>query len=126
MLQIMASGIRRAALAAALIAIPVVSAQQSKDTGTAPVPAQIAAAHKVFISNAGADISAQAAFKRAGEPDEAYNHFYFYSAMQDWDATSWCRILPMPTWFSDKVHCPDVCNRQDNVLRASIWIEHRR
>lgn len=73
---------RHAALAATLIAVPVVSAQQSKDTPVAPVPAQIAAAHKVFISNAGADISSQAVFKRAGEPDQAYNHFY--SAMQGW------------------------------------------
>jgi hypothetical protein len=81
-LQITASGIRRAALAATLIAVPMVSAQQSNDTPTAPVPAQIAAAHKVFISNAGADITAQAVFKRAGEPDQAYNHFY--SAMQGW------------------------------------------
>ena len=82
MLQIKASAIRCAALAVTLIAVPVVSAQQSEDTATAPVPPQIAAAHKVFISNAGADSSAQAAFKRAGEPDQAYNHFY--SAMQGW------------------------------------------
>jgi hypothetical protein len=37
---------------------------------------------KVFISNAGADIVSQAAFKRAGEPDQAYTHFY--SATQSW------------------------------------------
>jgi hypothetical protein len=40
------------------------------------------AARKVFIANAGADIIAQATFKRAGQPDQAYNHFY--AAMQSW------------------------------------------
>ena len=112
MLQITASGIRGAALAVTLIAVPVVSAQQSKDTPTAPVPAQIAAAHKVFISNAGADISAQAVFKRAGEPDQAYNHFY--SAMQGWgryelvsnpsDADLVFEIkFTVPTYVTDKI-----------------------
>jgi hypothetical protein len=82
LLQITASGICRAALAATLIAVPALSAQQPKETATAPVPAQIAAAHKVFISNAGSDLSAQAVFKRAEEPEQAYNHFY--AAMQNW------------------------------------------
>lgn len=112
MLRITASGIRRAALAATLIAVPALSAQQPKEPATAPVPAQIAAAHKVFISNAGADISAQAVFKRAGEPDQAYNHFY--SAMQGWgryelvsnpsDADLVFEIrFTVPTYVTDKI-----------------------
>ena len=55
--------------------------QQAK-TFEAPVPPQIASAHKVFISNAGADAEGIAVFKRAGEPQQVYNHFY--SAMQAW------------------------------------------
>ena len=66
----------------ALLAVPSLRGQQSHEIATAPVPAQIPAARKVFISNAGADVAAQAAFKRAGEPDQAYNHFY--AAMQSW------------------------------------------
>jgi hypothetical protein len=69
-------------LAAALIVVPALSGQQPKEAAAAPVPSQIVSARKVFISNAGADIVSQSAFKRAGEPDEAYNHFY--SAMQSW------------------------------------------
>lgn len=82
MLCTVASRIHYVAFAAALIVVPVLSGQQSKEIGIAPVPAQIVAARKVFISNGGADLAAQAAFKRAEEPDQAYNHFY--SAMQTW------------------------------------------
>jgi len=59
------------------------SAQQSNDDTAAPVPAQISASHKVFISNAGVDAAVQTVFKRVGDPDEAYNHFY--SAMAKWN-----------------------------------------
>jgi hypothetical protein len=70
-------------VALALIIVPAVWGQQTKEpAGGAPVPSQIGAAHKVFISNAGADVNAQATFKRAGEPEEAYNDFY--GAMQSW------------------------------------------
>ena len=65
-----------------LIVAPGLSGQEAKEPAVAPVPAQIVAARKVFISNAGADIVSQSIFKRAGEPDQAYNHFY--SAMQTW------------------------------------------
>ncbi len=81
MLRTVASGIRSVAIAAALIVVPALVGQPAKDA-TAPVPAQIVAAHKVFIANAGADIAALAIFKRAGEPDQAYDRFY--SAMQAW------------------------------------------
>jgi hypothetical protein len=74
--------IRYAALAAALIVLPALNAQQPKELVPAPVPSQIATARKVFISNAGADPNSLYAFKRAGDPDEAYNGFY--AAMQSW------------------------------------------
>ncbi|MFZ0299893.1 MAG: hypothetical protein WAM13_16195 [Candidatus Sulfotelmatobacter sp.] len=83
MLQISKPEIRCVLLAVALIVVPGMRGQQTKKpTGGAPVPSQIGAAHKVFISNAGADVNAQAAFKRAGDPEEAYNDFYV--AMQSW------------------------------------------
>jgi hypothetical protein len=82
MMLIMLLRIYSIVLAAALIVVPALSGQQPKEAAAAPVPSQIVSARKVFISNAGADIVSQSAFKRAGEPDEAYNHFY--SAMQSW------------------------------------------
>jgi len=59
--------------------------QQSSQppAAVAPIPAQIATAHRVFIANAGADVNAQDFFKRAGAlPEDAYNRFY--SAMRNW------------------------------------------
>jgi hypothetical protein len=82
MLKIVTSGIRCVGLAAALIVAPILGAQETKVTAAAPVPAQIGAARRVFIANNGEDLAAQAAFKRAGEPEQAYNHFY--AAMQSW------------------------------------------
>jgi hypothetical protein len=82
MLKTIASKVRYIALMTALIAIPAMSGQQPKATVAAPVPPQIASARKVFISNDGADDGAEAIFKRAGEPDQAYNHFY--AAIQNW------------------------------------------
>jgi hypothetical protein len=82
MLQTLVSRIRYVAFAVGLIVVPVVSGQQTKEAAAAPVPSEIVAARKVFIANAGADVASQSAFKRAGEPDQAYNHFY--SAIQGW------------------------------------------
>lgn len=82
MLRTLALTICGVALTTALIAVPLLSCQETKQPVAAPVPAQIAAARRVFISNGGADLTAQATFKRGGEPDQAYNHFY--SAMQSW------------------------------------------
>jgi hypothetical protein len=64
--------------------IETVSAQQSKETSPAPVPALIAAAQKVFISNAGG-ASLQTVIDETvfnGGPDRPYNQFY--SAMKSW------------------------------------------
>lgn len=85
MLRTMASHIGYVAFVTLLIVAPGLSgqeAQEAKEPAVAPVPAQIVAGRKVFISNGGADILSQSLFKRAGEPDQAYNHFY--SAMQTW------------------------------------------
>lgn len=60
------------------------NAQQPKGPAPAPVPVQIVAAQKVFISNAGGEsfetIINQTVFN--GGPDRPYNQFY--AAMKDW------------------------------------------
>ena len=72
-------------LAVAILALaPLVSAQQPKGPLPAPVPPQIAAAQKVFISNAGGEsfetVIDQTVFN--GGPDRPYNEFY--AAMKSW------------------------------------------
>ena len=63
----------------------VLSAQQSKGPAPAPVPAQIGAAQKVFISNAGGasleTVIDETVFN--GGPDRPYNEFY--AAMKTWN-----------------------------------------
>ncbi len=64
--------------------LQVLSAQQSKGSVPAPVPTQIAAAQKVFISNAGGE-SFETVFDETvfnGGPDRPYNEFY--AAMKSW------------------------------------------
>jgi hypothetical protein len=60
------------------------SAQQSKGPAPAPVPAQITAAQKVFISNAGGEsletVIDETVFN--GGPDRPYNEFY--AAIKSW------------------------------------------
>jgi hypothetical protein len=71
-------------LCAILGLVPVWSAQKSKEAAPAPVPPQIAAAQKVFISNAGGE-SFEAAIDQTvfnGGPDRPYNQFY--AAMKGW------------------------------------------
>jgi hypothetical protein len=64
--------------------VPAWSAQKSKDAAPAPVPSQIGAAQKVFISNAGGEsfeaVMDQTVFN--GGPDRSYNQFY--AAMKGW------------------------------------------
>jgi hypothetical protein len=70
----------------AIVALPTLGAQQSKVplAAPAPVPPQIAAAQKVFISNAGGEsletVIDQVVFN--GGPDRPYNEFY--AAMKTW------------------------------------------
>jgi hypothetical protein len=64
--------------------LQVLSAQQSKGPVPAPVPTQIAAAQKVFISNAGGE-SFETVFDETvfnGGPDRPYNEFY--AEMKSW------------------------------------------
>lgn len=71
-------------LIVAVMLAPLLSAQQTKDGPVAPVPAQIASAKKVFISNAGQESNpkAQVWGEYSGEPDRTYNQFY--AAMKSW------------------------------------------
>jgi hypothetical protein len=69
---------------AILCVAPLWSAQRSKEAAPAPVPPQIGAAQKVFISNAGGE-SFEAAIDQTvfnGGPDRSYNQFY--AAMNGW------------------------------------------
>lgn len=67
-----------------LALVQVLSAQQPKGPSPAPVPAQIGAAQKVFISNAGGEsletVIDETVFN--GGPDRPYNEFY--AAMKSW------------------------------------------
>jgi hypothetical protein len=69
---------------AILALVHVSTAQQAKGPSPAPVPPQIAAAQKAFISNAGGEsfetVIDQNVFN--GGPDRPYNQFY--AAMKDW------------------------------------------
>jgi hypothetical protein len=72
-------------LMAILGLVQVLSAQQSKGEPPAPVPAQIAAAQKVFVSNAGG-ATLEAILDETifhGGPDRPYNQFY--AAMKSWN-----------------------------------------
>ncbi len=73
--------------------IQVLSAQQPKGPAPAPVPAQIVAAQKVFISNAGGEsletVIDETVFN--GGPDRPYNEFY--AAMKSWGR---CELVSSP------------------------------
>lgn len=64
--------------------VQMLTAQQSKGSAPAPVPAQIAAAQKAFISNAGGEsletVIDETVFN--GGPDRPYNEFY--AAVKSW------------------------------------------
>ena len=67
-----------------LALLSISAAQKTKAAALAPVPTQITAAQKVFISNAGGEsfetVIDQTVFN--GGPDRPYNQFY--AAMTDW------------------------------------------
>ena len=73
MLRMIKLGILCVALATVFALAPALKAQQAKGTPTAPVPAQILTAKKVFISNAG---------NLMGETYQPYDQFYV--AMKSW------------------------------------------
>jgi hypothetical protein len=75
------------AFCAAVVFLGLVSAanaQQAKSSTAAPIPPQILAAQKVFVSNGGGEsfeaVIGQTVFN--GGPDRPYNQFY--AAMKDW------------------------------------------
>jgi hypothetical protein len=67
-------------LATALPAIPMLTAEEPPGQPPAPVPAQIIAARKVFISNGGED--AWLNYDPKHDPTLTYNEFY--AAMKTW------------------------------------------
>jgi hypothetical protein len=82
------------AVAALLTLVPTTSAQKLNDLAPAPVPPQIGAAQKVFISNAGGDSFAMAIEQTVfnGGPDRPYNEFY--AAVKRWRRYE---LVPTPT-----------------------------
>jgi len=60
----------------ALLSLPLLAADKELPPAPPPVPAQILAARKVFIVNAGFDGNAFAILQRAGDAEEPYNQFY--------------------------------------------------
>jgi hypothetical protein len=62
--------------------VSVLTAQLSKQAAVAPIPAQIRAARKVFVANAGGDETSSEEPQFSGGPDRAYNQFY--AAMKIW------------------------------------------
>ena len=82
MLRTVTLGVLCVALAATLLSVPVLHAQQAKDGTPGPIPAQILIAKKVFIANGGVDGTALEVCLRAGEPNQPYNHLY--AAMKTW------------------------------------------
>ncbi|HEU5399817.1 MAG TPA: hypothetical protein VFU86_00595 [Terriglobales bacterium] len=57
-------------------------AQQAQPASVGPVPIQIAAARKVFISNMGVDSRSYEAFRASGDVSRPYEQFY--AAMKKW------------------------------------------
>lgn len=74
--------VSRITLAILLLPVSVLTAQQSKPVPAAPVPAQILAAKKVFVANAGGEQPWYDDAQFGGGADRAYNQFY--SAMKTW------------------------------------------
>ena len=69
-------------LAATLLVLPL-SGQSQPETPAAPIPSQIAAAKKIFVSNLGeASPYTNNIASYAGGPNRAYNQFY--DAMKTW------------------------------------------
>jgi hypothetical protein len=84
-------------------ALSGLQAQQPKGPAPVPVPPQIAAAQKVFISNVGGE-SFETAIDQIvlnGGPDRPYNEFY--AAMKNWANLKSFHLPPTPIWSSKSV-----------------------
>ena len=83
MLRIGKVGILSLVIAMAWISVPGLRAQQPQGAvPAAPVPAQIAAAKKVFISNGSVETGSYEISAKIGDADRPYNQFY--AAMKAW------------------------------------------
>jgi len=69
-------------LALSLLPVSILAAEQAKSAPPAPLPAQILAAKKVFVANAGGDEPWIDDGLFNGGPDRSYNQFY--AAMKTW------------------------------------------
>jgi hypothetical protein len=69
-------------LAISLLPVSVLAAEQAKPAPPAPIPAQIVAAKKVFVANAGGDEPWIDDGQFSGGSDRTYNQFY--AAMKTW------------------------------------------
>ena len=69
-------------LAISLLPVSVLAAENAKPASSAPVPAQIIAAKKVFVANAGGDEPWFDDGQFSGGSDRTYNQFY--AAMKTW------------------------------------------
>jgi hypothetical protein len=78
MMKAIERAIVAAILATSLIGVPILGAQQPPNSATAPKPAQILSAKKIFVSNA----SAECPTFFCTAPDQPYNEFYF--GMKSW------------------------------------------
>lgn len=78
------SGVLGLVAVLALISVSSLAAQQAKDAtpAAAPVPSQIAAAKKVFISNGSVETGSYEVSGKIGDADRPYNQFY--AAMKAW------------------------------------------
>ena len=66
-----------------LLCVPLVQAQDSLTRPvSAPVPAPIVSAKRVFVANGGTDAMSLTAFKKDGDSNAPYN--WFYSALKSW------------------------------------------
>lgn len=63
-------------LAIVMLNVSVWAAEQAKPAPPAPIPAQILAAKKVFVANAGTEQPWYEYGQFSGGPDRAYNQFY--------------------------------------------------
>ncbi|SRR6266851_7484199 len=82
MSRIVKLGTLQVVVAMVLISVPPLMAQEASVGEAAPVPAQILAGKRVFISNGGVDVAYYSAFKDAAGADQPYNQFY--AAMKNW------------------------------------------
>ncbi len=74
--------VSRITLAILLLQVSLLTAQQSKSVPAAPVPAQILAAKKVFVANAGGEQVWDYDSQFSGGPERSYNQFY--AALKSW------------------------------------------